>query len=91
MPTTIYTETSRYILDRANKTITRHPGEGQRIIKHLGGVATSTLRKDAETIKLHSMVTCEVGKPMEMLIDVREDGIATYRKTTTVRSIVDNN
>jgi len=37
------------------------------------------------------METCEIGKPMEMFVIIREDGIATYRRTTIVRSIVDDN
>jgi len=91
VPTVIYTETSKYILDRGAKTISRVPGKGQGNVAGLRPTKTTTLRRDTETIKLLSMETCEIGKPMEMFVIIREDGIATYRRTTIVRSIVDDN
>lgn len=90
MKTQIHTETALYLLDRERKTISRQPGKGFGSIGE-EAVETAELRRDTETLELHEMLTCEVGKPMEMLINVREDGILTYRVTTIVRSIIDVN
>lgn len=90
MPTTIYTETSMYLLDRKNKEIIRFPGEGHGVING-DDVPTTEMRKDFKPVKLIEMTTCEIGKPLEMIIDVREDGVHTIRASTIVRAIVDDN
>lgn len=49
---------------------------------------TASLRRDGEQIPLITLGNLEVGLPGELILDVRGDGIATYRFTTPVLSIV---
>jgi hypothetical protein len=48
----------------------------------------ATLRRDGEEIALIALGNLEVGRRGELVLDVRRDGIATYRQTTPVLSIV---
>jgi hypothetical protein len=58
-------------LDRANST----------------GAQIASLRRDHESVPLLDLITCAVGKPMQMLIDLRADGVSTLRTTTVVRHL----
>lgn len=48
---------------------------------------TAALRRDGEEIPLIALGNLEVGQRGELVLDVRRDGIATYRGTTPVLSI----
>ena len=49
-------------------------------------IDTAVLRRDGEQIPLIAL-DLEVGQRGELVLDVRQDGIATYRGTTPVLSI----
>lgn len=69
-----FTRNSIYEVD--GQTLTRIPISG------------TTLRRDGESIKIIGWLTpITVGAPAEFLLDIREDGISTYRSTSTVVSI----
>jgi hypothetical protein len=42
------------------------------------------LRKDGEATPLLKVLKLEAGESMELLIDVRGDGIETFRRTTPI-------
>jgi len=89
--TLIYTETSKYLLDRANMLVTRIPGEGQGSVDG-SEVLCHDLRKDNTAIKVHEFEEPEVGTPLIMLLQVQDDeNVVTIRRTTIVRSIVELN
>lgn len=50
-------------------------------------IDTATLRRDGEEILLIALGNVQVGRRGELVLDVRRDGIATYRETTPVLSI----
>jgi hypothetical protein len=50
-------------------------------------IETATLRRDGEELPLIALGTVEVGRRGELVLDVRRDGIATYRQSTPVLSI----
>ncbi len=84
----VTTETSVYLLDEGRGTIRRLPGEAP-----LGDseVWLALLRRDGEEVPLMRILQLEVGLPMQVIIDVRGDGILTHRETTLVRDIQDLN
>jgi hypothetical protein len=45
------------------------------------------LRRDHESVPLLALMSCAVGHPMRMMIDVRHDGVGTLRTTTIVRRL----
>lgn len=88
MTVTVLTETSAYLLDYDTMTATRLPGRGA------GDDPSETrpalllnLRRDAEPLPLLQRPDLIVGQPLVMLLQVREDGIPTWRTTTNIREI----
>lgn len=76
-----------YLLDLDARRVTRVPDAG---IGNPGGrppSVTSSLRRDYEPVLLMELVSCEVGVPMQLLLDVRRDGIPTLRTSTCVRDL----
>ena len=67
---------SVYEIDLDNKLVVRQPGEG-----------ASRLRKDDYVTPLLDVVTVEVGTMLELMIQVRDDEVSTYRRGTAVESI----
>ena len=67
---------SRYLLDLDAHTSQRVPS-----------VASSDLRRDEQPVPLLRIITCEVGVLLELVIDVRGDGVVTYRRGTAVEEI----
>lgn len=74
----VLTEHSAYFLDLDNRTVCRSPREPD----------ANDLRKDGETVPLLEIITCEEGVMMELMIQLRDDEIPTYRRSTAVVSIV---
>jgi hypothetical protein len=56
--------------------------------ENYAAIEAATLRRDGEELPLIALGTMEVGRRGELVLDVRRDGIATYRETTPVLSIV---
>ena len=83
----VTTETSSYIIDFANMTATRLPGDGGGCLPDLPEATVSDLRKDACPILMLETPTPVVGERMELWLRIREDGTPTFRHTTYVRSI----
>ncbi len=91
VPTTgvwqVSTETSVYLLDLDASRVTRVPDAGAGPPPGLTALPISSLRRDHESVPLLELISCAVGRPMRMLIDVRRDGIGTLRTTTVVRQL----
>lgn len=67
---------SDYILDLDKMTMVRYPDSEANV-----------LRKDAQHVPLLEVITLELGVMMELMIDVRGDGVETYRRTTAVETL----
>lgn len=67
---------SDYLLDLDDLTMQRFPDD-----------EANQLRMDWETVPLIEVVQLEVGHRMELVIDVRGDGVNTYRYTTPVKKL----
>lgn len=81
----VTTETSSYIVNLTENTVTRIPGD--LATPPLTDIITATLRRDNTTVPLLMLRLCRVGEPMQLLLDIRGDGIPTLRTTTIVQSI----
>ena len=84
----VATESSAYILDLDARTARRSPGYGVGPVSN-GHVHLSQMRRDEAPIPLEEIITLEVGKPMLLLLDVREDGVLTLRRSTIVAAITE--
>lgn len=72
----IRTVFSTYLLDPQARTVTRlSTGEGHK------------LRRDGEPIHLYGWTEPAVGREMMLLVQVREDGMKTARRTSYVMSV----
>ena len=74
---------SEYSLDLDGMTITRHWGVHPPVDDHIA----TELRRDGQAIPLEQIITCEVGVWGEFVLNLRGDGIFTYRRTTAIESI----
>lgn len=83
----VTTETSIYLLDLDAKRVTRVPDAGAGPPAGFSPAAIAALRRDHESVPLLKLITCVVGEPMRMLIDLRRDGVCTLRTTTVVRHL----
>ncbi len=79
------TQTSRHLIDLNARTITRIDGAGAPTAA--AGCTVSALRRDREAVPLLKLHHCEVGLPMELLLQVRDDCVTTMRRTTPVIEI----
>lgn len=78
------TASSTYVVDLDRGTLTRYPGRWGST----GGVPVAVLRRDGVELPLLGVVgPVRVGSVMDVLVDVRGDGVATWRRSTEVRSI----
>lgn len=82
----VATETSSYMLDLDARTARRIPGYG---VGSLDGLPlhTALLRRDDTDIELEQIIELTVGKPMMLLLDLRQDGVMTLRRSTIVAAI----
>jgi len=72
----VETSNSTYEIDEEAKTVTRLP-------------MSRAMRRDAEPISYTALSPIVVGRPMEMFLDLRQDGVPTFRQTSTVLRITD--
>jgi hypothetical protein len=77
----VTTEASLHVLDLDRRRVLRVPGGG------VGGMPVAALRRDHAESGLLRVCRCVVGKPMVLLVVVRQDGVPTLRTTTAVRAI----
>lgn len=80
----VRTETSVYKINLEQKTVVRNPQED---FVPSAEVFRSKLRRDDEEIALISIQEIKIGRPMVMILDIRQDGIPTARQTTIVTEI----
>jgi hypothetical protein len=83
----VTTETSVYLLELDLKQVTRVPDAGAGPPPGFSPAPIASLRRDHESAPLLELITCTVGEPMRMLIDIRRDGVSTLRTTTVVRHL----
>ena len=80
----VKTESSTYILDEKDGVLTRIPNEEAGEI-----FPVSQLRKDHQIVPYELVRPLKVGERALFKLDIRNDGIATFRETTPVVSIED--
>jgi hypothetical protein len=71
---------------RLTNSATSPPAADTAPVEDFAAIETATLRRDGEAIPLIEL-DLEVGRRGALVLDVRRDGIATYRDTTPVLSI----
>jgi hypothetical protein len=81
----ITTETSTHLLDLDQRLVTRSPAAANDTLADPERIAT--LRRDNEAVPLIALTRLTVDEPMELLLDIRGDGIVTTRSTTRVLAI----
>lgn len=84
----VRTETSSYLIHRSTDKpyVIRNPNESDlHALKN--EVAVSVLRKDGEQIPLLNMSEPKVGERLRLTLDIRGDGVVTFRETTFVQEI----
>lgn len=69
-----------------HSTLRRFPG-AKPVHPSVDGTSIQSLRRDAEAIRLLSIEQLEVGLPAEFVLDLRGDGVATYRYTSEVTAL----
>lgn len=96
----VTTESSRYIVDLDQRTLTRIPGgspehhKPDRVPSRAFSrdadrhPARSRLRKDEQQIPLLDMSPVVVGYPLKVLLDIVGNGVVTVRRSTPVVSIL---
>ena len=86
----VLTETSKYVVNLDERWIRRCAGDGfGPDPNEETPPVLSQLRRDGDTIELLELVTMEVGRPMAMYLDIRRDGVMTFRRTTNVMKITE--
>jgi len=81
----IRTQTSAHLVDLDSRTVTRIDGAGTP--NSDAGWTVSALRKDRDPVQLLRVLRCSLGYPMELLLRVRDNGVTTLRRTTSVVAI----
>jgi len=81
----VETETSSYLFDFDDRTVTRYPGVGAGASE--GELPVSYLRRDGEQVRLLELARCTVGERLIAVLDVRRDGVVTVRESTFVVTI----
>lgn len=82
----LVTESSSYLVDFDEKTVTRSPGKGGGAILLDPPPAVAELRKDGQPIRLIDFGGVEIGKSVVMALDLMDDGFVTPRITTLAHS-----
>jgi hypothetical protein len=85
----VWTEHSCYLVDLHEGWIERESDAGLGLHPRAASLPplperASELRRDRVRIPLLEMYRCEVGEPMLMLLQIRDDGVTTLRRTTFV-------
>ena len=85
----VVTENSTYVLDLDRMTALRLNGDWLSTVEEEdeGRELTVPLRMDGTPIPLLVAPLVQVGKPVELVLRIRPDGVPTYRLTTPVREL----
>lgn len=78
MRLTVQTLNSIYEIDLDQMTAQRMPGTSDEV---------RPLRRDSEPVPLVSIEPVRIGRPMVMLLRIRDDGVITVRETSAVTMI----
>lgn len=84
----VRTETSSYLIHRSSTPfwVIRNPDD-EALHPSEGSTVVSTLRKDNEQIPLLEMNDPTVGESLRLVLDIRGDGVSTFRLTTPVQEV----
>lgn len=77
----VRTRSSAYLVDLDAAVAARFPGTHAP-----AGVLVAGLRRDGDDVPLHALVAT-VGEQMCLVLAIRDDGVPTVRRTTTVVAI----
>jgi hypothetical protein len=87
----VETESAIYALDLVSMRLKRFPRDSPIVVENprdgLPAVVAS-LRKDTEAIPFEILAPLEVGQPAQFMLEIRDDGVKTFRMTTDVLKIV---
>jgi hypothetical protein len=86
----VETETAVYLLDLVSMKLKRFPRDSPVAVEHpRDGLPAyvAALRRDAEAIPFQILEPLEVGQPAQFLLQIRDDGVQTFRMTTDVLRI----
>jgi hypothetical protein len=75
----VVTLNATYVIDLEHMKVLRLPDKNAQ--------GALEMRRDAEEVTLYEVPTPIIGERMEMLIQVREDGLPTLRSTSQVTEI----
>jgi hypothetical protein len=83
----VVTETSTHLIDYDTMMVTRIAGAGGGAVPDLPAPTLNALRRDHDPVPLIEAPEPVVGQRLVMVLAIRDDGTATWRRTTIVRSI----
>lgn len=83
----VVTETSRYVVDLDERTLTRLPGSASGAAPGRAPVELADLRGDHTEIQLLTLVQCQLHRSMVLLIEADDTDGPRFRLTTMVRAI----
>ena len=86
----VETETAIYALDLTVMKLKRFPRDTPIDVESPRGglpAAVAALRMDGEAIPFEILAPLEVGQPAQFMLEIRDDGVKTFRKTTDVLKI----
>lgn len=87
----VETESAVYALDLVSMKLKRFPRDSPILVENprdgLPAIVAS-LRMDGEAIPFEILAPLEVGQPAQFMLEIRDDGVKTFRMTTDVLKIV---
>jgi hypothetical protein len=86
----VETETAIYALDLTAMKLQRFPRDRPIEVENPRDglpAAVAALRMDGEGIPFEILAPLEVGQPAQFMLEIRDDGVKTFRMTTDVLKI----
>lgn len=87
----VETETAIYALDLVAMKLKRMPRTKPIEVensRHTLRAVVAALRMDGEAIPFEILAPLEVGQPAQFMLQIRDDGVKTFRMTTDVLKII---
>lgn len=87
----VETETAIYALDLVSMRLKRFPREAPIEVENPRDglpALVANLRMDREAIPFEILAPLEVGQPAQFMLEIRDDGVRTFRMTTDVLKII---
>ncbi len=87
----VETESAIYALDLVAMKLQRFPRDKPIEVENPRDglpVAVATLRMDGEAIPYTLLAPLELGQPAQFMLEIRDDGVKTFRMTTDVLKII---